>query len=83
MRLDVHSNGQWKENAFRFNFPRAACSALRSNIPDFFHVMFKLGPVAEDPKAACKVPKVRTSSSSRCLEKEISIPGENLISPWL
>ncbi|KAK3913375.1 Cathepsin D [Frankliniella fusca] len=47
--LDSRSNNQWKENAFVFNFPSAACTALLQNAG---HMKQLLKPLVRDKPCA-------------------------------
>ncbi|KAJ1519773.1 hypothetical protein ONE63_005029 [Megalurothrips usitatus] len=53
VRLDSRFNSEWKQNAFIFNFPSGACSALRDHIPDFGRVVFGQEFMDHQP---CKIP---------------------------
>ncbi|XP_052129917.1 uncharacterized protein LOC127751044 [Frankliniella occidentalis] len=51
--LDIRSNNQWKSNAFIFNITQHFCSAMRKNVPGYFHAAFGLDP---NSKAPCLIP---------------------------
>ena len=55
MFLKRSSNGEWKPNAFIFNFGRNACSNLRTNLPEFFSAMYSMDALANTP---CVIPPV-------------------------
>ncbi|XP_034232836.1 uncharacterized protein LOC117640443 [Thrips palmi] len=54
--LAVWANNQWKENAFKFPFPKTGCSELREQMPDFFRVVAKHTGASTDLKDPCVVP---------------------------
>lgn len=62
--MALRNNNQWKEHALVLKFPHSACSAFRTNMPDFFRIIFKsLGGDYMDARKKCFIPGVRNCFS--------------------